>query len=113
MGNVGIGTQTTGSFKLAVEGTIGAREIKVTSVNPWPDYVFQTSYALPTFTDIENYIQAHQHLPGMPSAAEINESGGVELGEMNRKLLEKVEELTLHLIQVNKRVEELEKQIKQ
>jgi hypothetical protein len=98
---------------LAVEGTIGARGITVTSVNPWPDYVFKPGYSLPGLSELENYIQAHQHLPGMPSASEINESGGVELGEMNRRLLEKIEELTLHIIQISKRLEELEKEIKQ
>ena len=111
-GNVGIGTTTTGSHKLAVEGTIGARGITVTSVNPWPDYVFKPGYSLRTLADIESYIQVHQHLPGIPSAAEINESGGIELAEMNRKLLEKVEELTLYIIQVNKRLDYFEKQIK-
>lgn len=109
-GNVGIGTITPGSFKLAVEGTIGTRAIKVTSVNPWPDYVFQSGYKLPSIRALENYIMLNKHLPGMPSAQEVKESGGIELGEMNRKLLEKVEELTLHIIELNKRIEVLEKQ---
>lgn len=107
-GSVGVGTATTGSFKLAVEGTIGTREIKVTSTNPWPDYVFRPGYALPKLGDLENYVQTNQHLPGIPSAEEIKKDGGVALGEMNRKLLEKVEELTLHIIQLNKRIEQLE-----
>lgn len=109
-GSMGIGTATTGSFKLAVEGTIGTREIKVTSTTPWPDYVFKPGYRLPKLSDLENYILTHRHLPGIPSAEEVEQSGGVALGEMNRKLLEKVEELTLHIIELNKRIDQLERQ---
>lgn len=108
-GNIGIGTAATGSFKLAVEGTIGTREIKVTSVTPFPDYVFKSDYTLRSIRDVENYISKYQHLPGIPSAKEVEDAGGFELGEMNKKLLEKVEELTLYIIELNKRIEDLEK----
>ena len=109
-GNVGIGTSNPGSFKLAVEGKIVAREIQVTLANPFPDYVFGSSYKLRSLYTLENYINQNKHLPGIPSAVEVEKKGGVELGEMNRKLLEKIEELTLYIIEINKKVEKLEKE---
>lgn len=102
-GSVGIGT-TTPSSKLAVNGNIKAKEIKVEIAN-WPDYVFTNSYKLPTLRDTEKYINEKGHLPGIPSAGEV-EKNGVELGDMNKKLLQKIEELTLYLIEVNKKAEQ-------
>lgn len=109
-GKVGIGTQYPGSFKLAVEGKIGAREIQVTLANPFPDYVFDSKYKLRNLSSLENYINENKHLPNVPSATEVEKNGGIELGQMNTKLLEKVEELTLYIIEINKRVEKLEKE---
>lgn len=98
-GNVGIGTSIPNA-KLTVNGNIRAQEIKVDMDN-WPDYVFVKGYKFPTLQETERYIQEKGHLPGIPSAkdAEVN---GVNLGEMNKKLLEKIEELTLHLIEMKK-----------
>jgi hypothetical protein len=110
-GNVGIGTDNPGTFKLAVEGKIGAREIKVTQTNPWPDYVFNNRYQLRSLASLEKYINQYKHLPGIPSAEEINKNGGIELGEMNRKLLEKVEELTLYVIELKKENEQIKKEL--
>lgn len=101
-GNVGIGTTDTKGYKLAVNGNIKAKEIKVESTN-WPDYVFEKSYALPTLKEIEKQIKEKGHLPGIPSAAEVN-ANGIDLGYMNAKLLQKIEELTLHLIEKDKQV---------
>lgn len=109
-GKVGIGTQAPGSYKLAVEGKIGAREVQVTLTNPFPDYVFDSKYKLRSLFNLESYINENKHLPGVPSAAEVEKNGGVELGQMNAKLLEKVEELTLYIIEINKKVEKLEKE---
>ena len=109
-GNVGIGTVNPGSFKLAVEGKIGAREVQVTLSNPFPDYVFDSKYKLRNLSSLENYINENKHLPNVPSAAEVEKNGGIELGSMNTKLLEKVEELTLYIIEINKKVEKLEKE---
>lgn len=108
-GFVGIGT-TNPTEKLSVNGKIRAHEIKVETAN-WPDYVFEDDYKLSSLSEIEKYIKANKHLPEMPSAKEVA-ANGIELGEMNKLLLKKVEELTLHLIQLNNKVEKLEKQVK-
>lgn len=77
----------------------------------WPDYVFAKKYKLPTLQEVENQIKTNGHLVNIPSAIEV-ENNGVLLGEMNKKLLEKVEELTLYIIQMNKEIELLKKKIK-
>jgi hypothetical protein len=105
-GNVGIGTFQPQAM-LAVKGVIFAQKVKVT-VNPadWPDYVFQQDYCLLSLAETAKYIEENKHLPGVPSAKEI-EKDGLDLGEMNKKLLQKIEELTLHVIQQQKEIEEL------
>jgi uncharacterized protein (DUF697 family) len=102
---VGIGTLNPQS-KLAVNGLITATQIKVTQTG-WADYVFQPKYQLPTLAEVEKYVATHQHLEGIPSAAEV-EKDGIDVGEMNKKLLAKVEELTLYLIEQNKKIAALE-----
>lgn len=117
-GNVAIGVPgQTFNYKLAVNGTIGTKEVVVENTSAWPDYVFAPDYKLTDLSVLEEYIKKNQHLPGIPSAQEVEENG-VALGEMNKLLLEKVEELTLHLIEQNslnkkqaKRLEKLEKQV--
>lgn len=106
---IGIGTENTGSNKLSVNGTIRAKEIKV-EATPWPDYVFNSSYQLPNLKDTEQFIRENKHLPEIPSATEV-EKEGVNLGEMNAKLLKKIEELTLYLIEKDKQVDALEKRV--
>jgi hypothetical protein len=108
-GNVGIGTTNPGSFKLAVEGTIGARDVMVTNASPWPDYVFRTGYRLRPLSEVSQFIQTNGHLPDIPTEAEVKEKG-VSLGDMQAKLLAKVEELTLHMIQSDERNNRLEQQ---
>ncbi|MBI1923613.1 hypothetical protein HYR99_05130, partial [Candidatus Poribacteria bacterium] len=107
-GNVGIGTKSPGSYKLAVEGKIGAREVVVTLDN-WSDFVFEKDYRLMPLHEVEQHIQQNQRLPDIPSEKEVLEKG-VSLGEMQSKLLQKVEELTLYVIEQNKRIEKLEKE---
>jgi hypothetical protein len=106
-GNVGIGT-TNPDAKLAVKGTIHAEEVKVDLNVQGPDYVFEPTYNLKPLSEIETYIKANKHLPEVPSAKEM-EANGINLSEMNMLLLKKVEELTLLLIQQEKRIQELEK----
>lgn len=108
-GNVGIGTTAPGSFKLAVEGKIGAREINVTTTTPWPDYVFDSNYKLSSLEEIKAYIKENKHLPEVPSAEEM-EASGINLGEMNQLLLKKIEELTLYLIQDRELIDQLIKE---
>lgn len=107
-GNVGIGI-TNPAEKLSVNGTIRAKEIKV-EISGWPDYVFEETYKLKTLGELENFIKKNKHLPNIPSAKTI-ESAGLSLGEMNKMLLEKIEELTLHLISKEKEIENLKKSI--
>ena len=116
-GKVGIGTTDfTGNHKLRVEGSIGAREIKV-EASGWSDFVFKKGYALRTLTEVEKHITEKGHLPEIPNEAEVTKNG-INLGEMNTKLLQKIEELTLYLIEQNKqnqaqqgRIEKLEKEL--
>ena len=104
--SLAIGTTTSGSHKLAVEGSIGAREVKV-EASGWSDFVFEPGYSLPTLEEVEQHIAEKGHLPEIPSEAEVTENG-INLGEMNAKLLQKIEELTLYLIEQNKRMSNLE-----
>lgn len=106
-GNVGIGTSNP-QAKLAVKGTVLAQRVKVSvAAAEWPDYVFSKNYTLPSLQEVESYINQHQHLPDMPAAAEVAKDGQ-DLGEMNRKLVQKVEELTLYIIDLQKRIAALE-----
>ncbi|SEC32275.1 hypothetical protein SAMN04489761_2675 [Tenacibaculum sp. MAR_2009_124] len=107
-GKIGIGTNTMGNHKLAVEGSIGAREIKVEAFPNWSDFVFYDDYQLPTLTEVENHIKAKGHLKDIPSAKEV-EKNGFYLGEMDAKLLQKIEELTLYTIEQEKKIEDLKK----
>ena len=108
-GKIGIGTQFP-QAELSVNGTILAKEVRVnTSSTYWPDYVFENNYKMMTLSELENYINEYKHLPGIPSASEVEESGSVDLGEMNTLLLQKVEELTKYIIDLQKQIDELKK----
>jgi hypothetical protein len=101
-GYLGVGT-TTPTDMLTVAGKIGAREIKVTT-NAGADFVFEPDYKLPALAELEKYVKANKHLPEIPTAAQMVKEG-VNLGELNIKLLQKVEELTLHLIEKDKQLQ--------
>jgi len=97
-GKVGIVT-TTPDYKLDVNGTIRSKEIKVET--GWSDFVFEENYNLKSLEELETYISQNKHLPDIPTEAQVKEKG-INLGEMNAKLLQKVEELTLYIIEQNK-----------
>jgi len=110
-GFVGIGTSSP-DMKLTVKGKIHAEEVKVDLSVPGPDYVFKEDYPLRSLPEVQNYIQQHGHLPNIPPAREM-ETNGIYLSEMNMKLLEKIEELTLYSIQLLEKVNRLTEENKQ
>lgn len=106
-GNVGIGTDNPKN-KLDVAGTIRATEVRIEAL-PWSDFVFNKDYKLRSLEEVKAHIDEYKHLPDIPSEAEVTENG-ISLGTMQSKLLQKIEELTLYLIEQNVRIEELEKE---
>lgn len=106
-GNLGIGTSDPDE-RLTVKGKIHTSEVRVdTDARVFPDYVFESDYHLITLEELEAYVKANKHLPEVPTGKEV-EAEGMHLKEMNLILLRKVEELTLHLIEANKRIKKLE-----
>lgn len=100
-GNIGIGINNPQN-KLDVNGTIHAKEVKV-DLNGWADYVFKTDYKLPSLEDVERHIKEKGHLPSIPSEQEVLKNG-INLGDNQRLLLQKIEELTLYSIEQNKQL---------
>lgn len=111
-GNVSIGVTNSYGYKLAVAGNMIAEKIKVKLQTNWPDYVFQESYSLPSLKQVESFIKENKHLPGVPTAKETKENG-IDLGQNQAVLLEKIEELTLYLIEQNKKMEALQKKLEE
>lgn len=110
---IGTGMDTfPDSYSLFVKKGILAERVRVAVANSakWADYVFEDNYKLMPLHEVEEFIEENDHLPNVPSAAEVAE-GGIDLAEMSAKQMEKIEELTLYLIEANKRIENLEKQI--
>ena len=108
-GNLGIGV-TNPTRKLEVNGTIRAKEVIVETTGIWADFVFDKNYKLASLAEVEEHINEQGHLPEIPSAAEVAENG-INLSEMNVKLLQKVEELTLYIIAQNKDIQQLQKEM--
>lgn len=108
-GNVGIGTINPTS-KLTVAGNIASREVKVT-VDAGADFVFDSTYKLLSLESLDQYIKQNKHLPEIASAAEMKRDG-INLSEMNIKLLQKMEEMTLYMIEQNNRMNKLENENK-
>jgi hypothetical protein len=111
-GEVGIGTDlasNTDHYKLAVNGAVRAKRFVVETT--WQDFVFDKKYKLKSLQEVEQYIKQNGHLPEIPSAKEVESNGG-DLGELVSLQMKKIEELTLYVIEQNKKIEELSKQIK-
>jgi hypothetical protein len=111
-GRVGIWTTSPAAgYALSVDGKIMCEELKVQLSAAWPDYVFTDNYILMPLHGVETFIKTNGHLPGIPSALQL-EKDGLNVGDMQKKLLEKIEELTLHVIQQQKEIEALKSAIK-
>lgn len=108
-GNVRIGAGSGNpSNALEVNGIVRTKEVLV-EITGWSDFVFEKDYKLMSLAEVEQFVKQHGHLPDIPSANEVEENG-IGLGEMNALLLQKIEEMTLHLIEMEKRIQELESQ---
>jgi len=101
--NVGIGT-TNPTYKLSVNGNIRSKEVVVET--GWADYVFNKKYKLLPLEDVEKFIEQNNHLPNIPSAKEVEENG-LHLGDTQKRMMEKIEELTLYIIQQQKEIDQL------
>jgi hypothetical protein len=111
-GNVGIGTSDTKGYKLAVAGSAGvvAEKFTVKKQVNWPDYVFHPTYELRSLSSLETYINENKHLPDVPAANEV-EKEGLDVGSTQAVLLKKIEELTLYVIEQDKKMEKLQKEV--
>jgi hypothetical protein len=107
-GNVGIGTPTP-TEKLSVNGNIRSKKI-IVSASPWPDYVFNTNYDLPALDSVEQYIRQYKHLSDIPDAGTVAKEG-LDVGEMQKQIVKKLEEITLYLIELKHENENLKKEI--
>ena len=108
-GKVGIGTTNTQGYQLAVKGSAHFCKA-VVKTQGWCDYVFDNDYKLPNLNELEKYIKTHKHLPDIPSETEVTENG-IDVAQMNKLLLQKVEELTLYIIDLQKQIEKQNREI--
>jgi hypothetical protein len=99
-------------YTLVVGGKILAEEVRIKLMKDWSDYVFDARYPLSPLPEVERFIQAHHHLPAIPSAADV-EQEGISLGQMQSALLMKIEELTLYVIEQHKAIERLERKLRE
>lgn len=107
-GNVGIGTMSP-QHKLTVNGTVLANTVYTYAGGVYPDYVFDSTYQLPTLQSVNSYIKQNHHLPEVPTVADVKD--GINLGEHQVILLKKVEELTLYAIDQNEKIQQLEQKM--
>ena len=97
-------------YKLSIRGKLMCEEMKVQLTTDWPDFVFDNDYKLPAISEVDKYIKLYHHLPGMPAAAEVEKNGGFHVGELQIKMLQKIEELTLYLIEQDKSIKQLKEE---
>ncbi len=98
-------------FRVDKTGKVWCTELEVAPEGTFPDYVFDGDYQLPSIQELNEFIKKYKHLPNVPSAAEISEAGAINIGELQLQMLEKIEELTLYIVELNNRIEELESQL--
>lgn len=111
-GNVAIGDVFSNScYKLTVNGNIGCTALKVTTPTNWCDYVFDKNYKLMPINNLEQYISINKHLPDIPTEAEVKKDG-LDVAETIAMLLKKIEEMSLYIIEINKKVNGLENEVK-
>ena len=110
--NVGIGTTNTQGYRLAVAGNVIAEGVKVELQGNWPDFVFEEKFQLMDLEKVREYIKENGHLPNIPSAEKIKENG-IDLGDMDARLLQKIEELTLYILAQQNQIELLKNDIRQ
>jgi hypothetical protein len=106
-GNVVFGSSAISpatGYKVSVDGKVICEELRVQLNTAWPDYVFAKNYRLKSLSELEDFILQNNHLPNIPSAKQV-EKIGIDVGDMNKRLLEKVEELTLYIIQLKKEID--------
>lgn len=108
-GMLSINNGTTETFRVEANGLTRARKIKV-DADVWADYVFEPDYKLMPLSDVESFLKEHKHLPSIPSEKVMLEEG-IDLAEMNVKMMEKIEELTLYLIEQNKELEKVKAEL--
>ncbi len=102
--SIGVSVAAAAAYKPTVSGKILCEELKVKLRSAgWPDYVFDKKYQLPALTEVEKFIQQYKHLPNIPSAVEV-EKNGIEVGDMQKRMMEKIEELTLYVIELKKEI---------
>jgi hypothetical protein len=104
-GNVIIGKSTTNNYKLCVNGTIATKEVRVTNQN-WSDFVFDKNYNLKPLSEVDKFIKENKHLENIPTQAQV-QAEGIPVGEMQAKLLQKIEELTLYTVDLSKKIDQL------
>lgn len=109
-GGVSIGTTNAAGYMLAVNGNAIFQNVVVKKAGAWPDYVFNPDYQLPSLYEVEQYIKAHGHLDGIPSAETV-EQENINLGSMHAQLLKKLEEVTLYLIELKKENDALKQEV--
>ncbi|PVD50989.1 hypothetical protein DC498_17570 [Terrimonas sp.] len=106
-GRVSIGHKAATGYWFSVNGNMICEELKVQLTTAWPDYVFQPEYKLKTFEDLRKFIKQNNHLPNIPKASVI-EQDGINVGDMHKRTIEKIEELTLYILQLEERIRNLE-----
>ena len=100
------------AYKLYVDGSIAATEIRVTASGNFPDYVFYKNYKLISIYDLKKYVNEHHHLPGFLSAKEIEAIGGIEIGKLQTNILKTIEEQSLYIIKLQEQIDELKNEMK-